>query len=530
MVQARDGRQTGPSTLMSPNLPNLSSAAAAPRRQKIEPERQNHQSWRTGSELQASRDRYAQLFERVPVGCLVLDPEARIRESNLRAAALLGQEPARLRGRPLAALLAADEGPRLAAHLQRARAGLHGASAEMALVGGARVCLESTPLDGAWDQGCLMSVLRKTNGQQVLFEALEAQVAARTRELTATCARLELAEELAELGRWEWWPGGNRIAWSAQVHRIFGISPEAFAGTPEAMLSRVHPDDRERVEAAARTAVRRGQALDIEYRIQHPRKGVRYLHSRGRPLFDHHDRVVALHGAVQDVTMHKRAERRLATLSEENRRLARRCMRIQEEERRALARELHDELGQYLTAIGLEASALRHRLHDPVASTALEEIGAIAQRALYQARRIGRRLHPPALAELGLRAAIGELVDEWRHHLGEVRLETFIGEDLEGLGPLAKLALYRVVQEGLTNVARHARAQRVWLCLERRGSRVLLRLRDDGQVDGSPRGEGLGLVGLRERIEGLGGRLRAGPLGTGGFLLIARLPVTGPPS
>ncbi len=230
------------------------------------------------------------------------------------------------------------------------------------------------------------------------------------------------------------------------------------------------------------------------------------------------------------------AEQRTAALLQENRRLAQQYLEVQESERKILAHELHDELGQYLNAIKLDAVAIQQRAGDD-AAPALRLSTAIIKHAdhVYAvvADRI-RKLRPIGLDELGLKAALEHLLEGWRDRLPNVHFDVALEGDLDELGEPEALALYRLVQEGLTNIAKHARAHRVEVRVVRRsegidssGDEVLFSLTDDGRgADPGDEKTGLGLVGMRERVEMLGGRFEVVTQPSAGFRIVAQVPVT----
>jgi two-component system, NarL family, sensor histidine kinase UhpB len=183
---------------------------------------------------------------------------------------------------------------------------------------------------------------------------------------------------------------------------------------------------------------------------------------------------------------------------------------VQEQERRRLARELHDELGQTLNAIKLDALAL---LPDPAhgVEAIARRIAGNADHVYRAAGDLVRHLRPPALDELGLVDALEACVDRWRSSHPALTMQLSTGGDFEGLGETVNLAIYRIVQEALTNCVRHAKARHFYIDLTREpGSqgRILLEMRDDGvgfQVATLP-SSGSGLTGMRERIGLLRGR------------------------
>jgi signal transduction histidine kinase len=233
--------------------------------------------------------------------------------------------------------------------------------------------------------------------------------------------------------------------------------------------------------------------------------------------------LVTLFIALLSAVHVSRLERRLrheqekdARTAAELQRLSAKLVSAQEEERRTIARELHDEIGQVLTVIKMELShAQRHLATDGGSSDLLDDARSITDRALHAVRDISHFLHPPLLDDLGLSAAVDWYVQSInkRH---ELRVDLTAQNMTARLPSEIEVALYRIVQEGLTNVIRHARAHRcvVELVRDDVGESVRVTIRDDGvgfdpvaprDPEASP---GLGLVGIRERVAQLGGQLR----------------------
>lgn len=217
-----------------------------------------------------------------------------------------------------------------------------------------------------------------------------------------------------------------------------------------------------------------------------------------------------------EIAERRLAEQRVGELLAANRELAQQLIRVQEDERRALARELHDELGQTCNAIRVEAACvIKAKAEDRAAIVASAQRIAAAAEGLYAlVRDMLRRLRPAALDSLGLIAALQELCEAWEEQSGiacrfipsqiEVDPENAIG-----------MTLYRLVQESLTNVLRHAQASAVNISLHGEagpagGKCIVLRIEDDGCGMRDPDGPqaGLGMLGMRERVAALHGRIR----------------------
>jgi signal transduction histidine kinase len=212
------------------------------------------------------------------------------------------------------------------------------------------------------------------------------------------------------------------------------------------------------------------------------------------------------------VVLYARRHTQLRRVLAENRHLVGRLLSVQEEERRRLARELHDELGQTLNAIKLDVLALPD-------GAAAQRIAANADRVYEAAAGLVRSLRPPALDELGLSAALEACVARWGRSHPALNVQLSMAGEIDGLGERASLAIYRIVQEALTNCVRHARASHFYIDLTReagpRGG-VLLEMHDDGQgmaAEAAPP-QGSGIAGMRERVALLGGRFEmlSGPM------------------
>jgi two-component system sensor histidine kinase UhpB len=216
-----------------------------------------------------------------------------------------------------------------------------------------------------------------------------------------------------------------------------------------------------------------------------------------------------------------------------NRQLAQQLLRVQEEERRGIAHELHDELGQYLTAIHAEATAISRLDGDgpPRAREGSEAIIASVREILGRVRGMLQRLRPETLESLGLEEAVRELVDGWRARNPAVECRLELGGTLGEIDDAAGIAAYRVVQEALTNVTRHAGARSVAVSLGRvagDGNESLrIRIWDDGRGMAPEPQRGFGLLGMRERVEALGGSLTLESAPGRGFTVAARVPVGG---
>lgn len=232
---------------------------------------------------------------------------------------------------------------------------------------------------------------------------------------------------------------------------------------------------------------------------------------------------VPMVGGPTVVTLARTFNEMLDRLEAERRASAREALRVQEGERTRVARELHDEVGQTLTAVMLQIESLAPRIPDGLREE-LDELRETTRLGAEEVRRIAVRLRPEALADLGLQSALSALATSFGEHAG-LRIE----RRLQRIGPLSEeqeLVVYRVAQEALTNVARHARAIGCELTLARDGVEVILRVRDDGRglpVDALD--SSTGIRGMRERAMLIGAHLSIGAATGGGTEVVLRVPV-----
>jgi signal transduction histidine kinase len=234
--------------------------------------------------------------------------------------------------------------------------------------------------------------------------------------------------------------------------------------------------------------------------------------------------------AISDV-FNALAQKLQAALAERNA-LTRKLIAVQDEERRHLARELHDEFGQSLTAIAAQAAAAAHTA-ERECPPLLEECRGISRTTagmMETLRGALVRLRPPEIEELGLTLSLESLVASWNgFEKGRTRFDIAIIGKADDLPPSVCASLYRIAQEAITNAAKHARARCVRLRLEAGHAEIILSVEDDGEaVNGNlaPKA-GMGLLGMQERVVSLGGTLRFEKRPAGGARLVATIPNVG---
>ena len=244
---------------------------------------------------------------------------------------------------------------------------------------------------------------------------------------------------------------------------------------------------------------------------------------------------------TQEVAERKRAEDESRKLLGENRFLIRKSLEVQESERRHLARELHDELGQCITAIQADAKIISERAPecDPRMLASTIAIQDVSSRIYEVVHSMMQRLRPSVLDDLGLVDTLEEEVNAWKARQPDTVCNLAVSGNLSGLGEHNNITIYRIVQESLTNIAKYAAAHHVYIRLEADASsavagdmdhlagHIRLEIADDGAgFDIEARGRGLGLIGMRERVESLGGKFSIRSRPGEGTTLTAILPLT----
>jgi PAS domain S-box-containing protein len=368
-------------------------------------------------------------------------------------------------------------------------------------------------------------------------DQLTGEIAERRRSEEALRQRefdLAEAQRVARLGSWSLDVASNTVRWSEELYRIFDLEKTAFGGTHESFLSLVHPDDRTRVLQVNAEARSRGEPFEVEYRITTQDGQLKHIREVGYARRDSAGAVSGLFGTAQDVTERRQAQEALRDSAERLQHLSHRLLQLQEEERRHLARELHDEFGQILATITLHLHAARGQAGE-AALRRLDECARLLRYAGEQVRNLALELRPTMLDTLGLEATLRWLAEQHQQRTGtEVQVVGHLsGAPLSGE---VAIACFRVAQEALTNVVRHAQPKHVWIEVSQSENALELAVRDDGPgfnvtatLEHAARRGKLGLLGMQERVQTLGGSLKVESQPGHGTRIHATFPLTARP-
>jgi len=513
---------------------------------QIELEMQNTELRDARDQIEAQLEKYTDLYDFAPVGYFSLDEQGRIQELNLTGAALLGVERIGLAAGRFSRFVAPASQPDFLAFLKRVFAGTGQEACDLAMVKEdgtdfwARFRGTAALSAREARKWCRVSVSDIT----ALKQADDSLRKSEDRFRVAALAVSNLIWTNNAQGRME----GEQPGWA----QFTGQTPEEYQGYGWA--GAMHPDDAQPTIEAWNAAVAEKRLFEFEHRVRRHDGAWRMCSVRAVPVISGDGKIREWVGVHIDITERKKVEetqRRVEVLAASNRKLEKEIVRriagekalqkseqeqrrlldqslqmqeqlrllshqilqAQEEERKRISRELHDEIAQTLTGINirlanLKAGSTTHakNLQDQISSTQ-----RLVEKSVEIVHRFARELRPSVLDDLGLIPALQAFVKTFAEETKlPVRLRVFAG--VEKVDAAKRTVLYRVAQEALTNVARHAKATEVELCIDQVAAAVRLKIKDNGRAfsvkrtfEAKKNGR-LGLLGMRERVEMVGGR------------------------
>ena len=320
---------------------------------------------------------------------------------------------------------------------------------------------------------------------------------------------LSYAQKLTHVGNWERDLETGNEQWSNEIYRIFGLAPQAFSPSALRMLDFVHPDDCDRFKSTLEEGLATREQFDFEFRVCRGSNEIRQVRALNEVVRDRDGKAVTLLGTIQDLTERFYAEAQLRRAYEELRQLADHLQSARESERMSIAREIHDEMAQSLTAQKIDLVRLKSRLPDDDAFSAglAEDILQSINQSIDSVQRILMELRPALLDDLGLLAAIEWQVEQFQYRMS-IECHLSLPNEEPELTQKERTALFRIMQEALMNILRHSNATRMSLELLIDGSWLVMNISDNGKgvsgidVWGS---QSFGLMGMRERAHIFGG-------------------------
>lgn len=314
-------------------------------------------------------------------------------------------------------------------------------------------------------------------------------------------------------------------SWNKGAERIFGYTAEEAIGEH---ITLIIPPDRHAEEDDILARLRRGERIDHFQTVRRRKDGMLLDVSLTiSPVRDSSGQIIGASKVARDITVQKRTAEKMRIADE-----SLRLMRVQDEERRRIAREFHDSAGQTLTVLGLSLAQLIQNAEvvAPELAKQGKEIEEVVQQLHREIRTTSYLLHPPLLDEAGLKSAVSWYVQGIVERSG-MAIDLSISDDFGRLPADMELAIFRVVQECLTNIHRHAESKTAFIRIARENGSVFIEVRDEGKgisperlAEIQSRGSGVGIAGIRERLRQFEGELNIVPTSSG-TRVIARIPL-----
>lgn len=383
----------------------------------------------------------------------------------------------------------------------------------------------------AFDAHFSLTLLKDWEGNQIGVTGYVLDMTARKnmeRALRESEARLAKAQQMAHLGSWEWDVASDVVVRSSEVARIFDLAPESKLDS-QGFFMHVHPADRELVEKSVIAALAGEITYSLDFRIVTTAGENRFVHAEGEVEWDAQGKPRRMIGTVQDITDRQLAEQEIRRSREQLRELSAHLQTAREEEKAVIAREIHDELGGNLTALKMDIFWLTRKL--PVeldaARVKVGEMANMVDASVHAMRRIVTELRPTLLDDLGLLPAMKWQASEFAKRYGVSCSVEMHGDEVD-MDEARRIALFRIFQEALTNVARYANATRVQVDVWREHDKIAMDLIDNGI--GIPEGAIMqptshGIRGMMERAHALGGSVEIGSAPGEGVSISVRIPI-----
>jgi two-component system sensor histidine kinase UhpB len=348
--------------------------------------------------------------------------------------------------------------------------------------------------------------------------------------------RFEFAGRAGTDAIWDWDLVTNAVWHSEGFYTVFGYAEQDVELTTESWRERIHPGEKDRVLADIQRAIGGDdQVWSGEYRYRRKDGSYAWVQDRAFIIREAGGKAVRLIGGLSDVTARKQAEEKLDQSRQQLRALSAHLESLREEERTQIAREIHDELGQTLTGLKMDLRWVEKHLSqgsEPARVPILDKIveaGELADATLASVQRISAELRPSVLEDLGLPAALKHEAQRFQDRTGIV-CQLHAADFQAGFPLPVATAVFRIFQETLTNVARHAEARAVQVELREEDGQWVLLVADNGKgirPSDLTDAKSLGLLGMEERATLLGGEVTFQSGAQGGTVVTLRLPQAG---
>jgi two-component system sensor histidine kinase UhpB len=357
----------------------------------------------------------------------------------------------------------------------------------------------------------LFTLPHKLNRALKESEEKEAKQLAETKLITSEKLLAE-AQAIAMIGNWEINMQTGVHTWSDEMYNIFGLNKqEHFPPSRELFVAMVYEEDIPIITKAMEWSFATHGDASFNFRFMGKDGELRHGRSEWKFEFDSAGQPLRQYGIIRDITERKKAEQEILQKNEELRQLSTHLQNVREDERKRIAREIHDELGQHLTALKMDVGWVIHKLGN-TASPAVNKLNEVLQLSddiINTVRRISSELRPAIIDDLGLMAALEWKCNDFEEKTGVPCRFVSTVKERKFHGDFG-INVYRILQETLTNVTRHAEARSVRVSVSENEKEMLMEVKDDGKgipADRINNGKTLGILGMKERAKLLGGEL-----------------------
>jgi len=504
---------------------------------------------RSELDVRASEERFRAIVETTPECVKLVALDGTLLHMNTSGLRMLGaRSPEAVLGKNVYSLVAPEHRDQFRAFNESVCRGMRGSlEFDMISLDGKRRHMEThaAPLLGPDGSVAQLAVARDITERKQAEETLGQQK-----------ERFDLVANATQVGFWFCDLPFHKLNWDNRVNEHFWLAPDAEV-TIQTFYECLHPDDREPTRQAIARSNENDLPYDIEYRTVAPDGREKWIRAMGRTFYDEARNPRRFDGVTLDITKLKHAEeshRKLAATlehevrtrtrqleertadvlrqAEQLRDLSRRVLQAQDEERRPIARELHDSAGQTLTVLGMNLAQLAQKVgrKAPELAGDAEVIQEIVQQLHREIRTASYPLHPPLLDESGLYSALSWYVQGLNERSGlEMTLD--MSDKFGRLHRDMELMVFRLVQECLTNIHRHSGSKTAVIRIARSADAVNVEVQDHGKgmsmerlAEIQSKGSGVGILGMRERLRQFEGSLNveSGPKGT---RILANIPI-----
>ena len=371
----------------------------------------------------------------------------------------------------------------------------------------------------------LDSIAKQVNLALLKLELIE-QSRQAEKSLRENESKLLASQRIAHIGSWELDDTTHELWWSDETYRIFGYQPFSVLPTMELFSLSVHPEDRQFLNETIVSCGNLHTSMNLEHRIILQNGEERTVQEQAEIKYNKAGLPVKWVGTIQDITIKKKIEQELKNSFEQLRNLTQHIESVRESERVSISRELHDDLGQSLTAIKIDLNLIKKNVAEKETVVKIDKVSNLVGDTIKTVQRLTSQLRPDIIDDLGLEAALEWYTNEFAQRYGIDLLLNV--EAFPEFSSTASLNIFRVVQEALTNIARHSKATRVEIGFAETDNSFILTISDNGigitEKEKTSRSS-FGLQSMKERAISLGGNIEiSGKSGTGTVIKL-RLPL-----